>query len=54
MIERTGREWLAMSSWELLTQTWVIWVALAAALLLAILRGKPTRESVALFLSSVK
>jgi len=53
LIERTGREWLAMSSWDLLTQTWVIWVALAAALLLAILRGKPTRESLGLFLATV-
>jgi len=53
LIERTGREWLPLTSWELLTQAWVIWVALAVAVLLAILRRKPTREGVALFLITV-
>jgi len=52
LIENTGWEWRPFSSWELLNTAKSIWIALGLAVLLAMLRGKPTRESVALFLFS--
>lgn len=53
IIARTGREWLPLDSWVLLTSATVIWIGLAIALLLAVLRGRPTRESLALFLTVI-
>lgn len=50
LIENTGWEWLPLSSWELLTISGGIWIALGLAVLLGILRGRPQRDTVALFI----
>ena len=48
---RTGMEWLPVgNTWELLTACPGIWIALALALLLVALRGKPRRDTTALLL----
>jgi len=53
LIARTGGEWLPLDSWALFTSAKVIWIALAVALFLAMLRGKPTRQSLGLFLTTL-
>ena len=50
LIERTGWEWLPLGTWELFTMSKGIWIALGLGGLLGLLRGRPTRETVGLFL----
>jgi len=48
--ESTGWEWYPFDSWDLLTFAKAVWIALGIGLLLAVLRGRPTRETVGLLL----
>jgi len=53
VIEGTGWEWLPFESWFLLDSAKVIWIALAVAILMLALAGKPKRDTVGLLLFTI-
>jgi hypothetical protein len=50
--EKTGVEWSDIGSWELFTSAIGVWLALGFGIFCAILKQKPTRATVALFLAT--
>lgn len=51
-VARTGIEWSPLDAWTLFTMAAPVWIALGIGLLLSLLRRKPTRETVALFIAT--
>ena len=52
VVTRTGVEWRPLDAWAMFTMAAPVWIALGSGLLLAVLRRKPTRETVGLFLAT--